>query len=203
LVRGTAWWSGAELAGLVRAAASHAVARHLEAGDVGAGSPGSTAQVAAAVEVIPADFDLGLLELAQQLAPALQRRKQQARAAQAEVDAKAARRLRRDAVFASDSSSSSSSSSSSNSSSSSSSSGGGGSGSWTVARLLQSVELDALYADALVGGHDVAWAELVRMSDAQLKECGVAKVGHRLRILAAAAAAQAEQQQHWDDDGNL
>jgi len=196
LVAGTAWWSGAELAGLVRTAVSHAVARHLERSDdviiSGDGkdvasattanaaknnkqSSGAAAATAPMAEVLPADFELGLSELQVQLAPVLQRRKQQARASHQEAEAKALRLKRRDELTSSRAAS--------------------GSGQWTVKELLQSVELEAEYERALVRDHDVTWPELVGMSDAQLKECGVLKVGHRIRILGAVAAAVKDDQQ--------
>jgi vesicle-fusing ATPase len=201
LVEGTAWWSGAELAGLVRTAVSHAVARHLESsGDdvidstvatAATASPtaaaataaannnnnhqGSGAATSATAEVLPADFELGLSELQVQLAPVLQRRKQQAKASRQEAEAKALRLKRRDELTSSRAVS--------------------GSGQWTVRELLQSVELEGEYGSALVHDHDVTWSELLGMSDAQLKECGVLKVGHRLRIIAAVAAAVKDEQQ--------
>jgi len=105
----------------------------------------------------------------------LQRRKQQAKASRQEAEAKALRLKRRDELTSSRAVS--------------------GSGQWTVRELLQSVELEGEYGSALVHDHDVTWSELLGMSDAQLKECGVLKVGHRLRIIAAVAAAVKDEQQ--------
>ena len=61
----------------------------------------------------------------------------------------------------------------------------------SVGALLGDLGLRDQYEAALCEHHDVSWEELVRMDDAQLRECGVDKVGHRVRILAAAARESA------------
>ena len=56
----------------------------------------------------------------------------------------------------------------------------------SVAALLRDASLSQ-YENALCREHEVGWEELLRIDDAQLKECGITKVGHRIKILAAVA----------------
>jgi SpoVK/Ycf46/Vps4 family AAA+-type ATPase len=154
LVGRTEGFTGAELAGLVRAASSFAVARHLEGteeeaneeemeemeeeeGGGGSSSSSSSDETKKPILVTEADFLRGLAEMEPQLA--------------------LVRRSRRRSVGA----------------------------------LLGDLGLRDQYEAALCEHHDVSWEELVRMDDAQLRECGVDKVGHRVRILAAAARESA------------
>ena len=141
LVRKTEGFSGAEIAGLVRAASSFAVARHIESVDgVMAGLPGGEGAEGeesdwrrdAAISVTREDFLHGLREMEPQLELVRQRRRR------------------------------------------------------SVAALLRDASLPQ-YENALCREHEVGWEELLRIDDAQLKECGITKVGHRIKILAAVA----------------
>lgn len=86
-----------------------------------------------ALLVTAKDFEAGLDELRDELAPVLRRRKWAAEKQQQASDAKAARRQRLDEMLAG---------------------GGEGAAGWTVARLLRSIGLEE-YTKHLVSDHDV------------------------------------------------
>ena len=140
LVRKTEGFSGAEIAGLVRAASSFASRTYRSVDGVVAGLSGGEGAEGeesdwrrdAAISVTREDFLHGLREMEPQLELVRQRRRR------------------------------------------------------SVAALLRDASLSQ-YENALCREHEVGWEELLRIDDAQLKECGITKVGHRIKILAAVA----------------
>jgi len=166
-------FSGAELAGLVRAASSHALARHLERGEP--------------IQVTSSDFARGLSELRAQLGRVLRNRELERRhqerskreaskereamqAAKQEATREAAwRRAGGQAVSREIE----------------------GPRGWSVAAVLRLVGLEE-YEALLVDQHQIGWAELGSVTDGHLLECGVSLVGHRLRLLNGIQAALAD-----------